>query len=241
MKRPYYLFSSGRLKRQHNTLALERMTGDRQPDDWPGDEALPSAEADGLRAPFPVESVDSLFLFGEIDLNSKLITFLGQQGIPAFFYDYYGNYTATLYPRDNQLSGHLRVRQAEFYLNAKRRLVLARAFVEAALFNIERVIKYYQPRLEGEARTAVQTTLLALTRDREALPKAVDIPTLMAVEGRIRDRYYQLWPLFLGENTSALFPFTGGAGYRCFGGGPGKIPQLYFPLPNANDGPPPTN
>lgn len=55
---------------------------------------------------------------------------------------------------------------------------------------------------------AVQATLLALTRDREALPKSVDIPTLMAVEGRMRDRYYQLWPLFLGPSTSALFPFT---------------------------------
>lgn len=208
MKRPYYLFSSGRLKRQHNTLALEKMTVERQPDDAPDDEALPSGEADGGRTPFPVESVDSLFLFGEVDINTKLITFLGQQGIPAFFYDYYGNYTATLYPRDNLLSGHLRVLQAQFYLNSKKRLVLAQAFVEAALFNIERVIKYYQTRLEGEARAAVQATLQALIRDREALPRTTDIQTLMAVEGRIRDRYYQLWPYFLGETVSAQFPFT---------------------------------
>ena len=208
MKRPYYLFSSGRLKRQHNTLALERMTGERLPDDLPHDEALPSAEADGGRTPFPIESVDSLFLFGEVDINSKLITFLGQQGVPAFFYDYYGNYTATLYPRDSLLSGHLRVQQAQFYLQAKKRLILARAFVEAALFNIERVIKYYQPRLEGEAKTTVQATLQALVRDREALPHTTDIPTLMAVEGRIRDRYYQLWPYFLGASVAAKFPFT---------------------------------
>lgn len=208
MKRPYYLFSSGRLKRQHNTLSLAKMTGDRQPDDLPDDEALPSAEAGGPRSPFPVESVDSLFLFGEIDINSKLITFLGQQGIPAFFYDYYGNYTSTLFPRESQLSGHLRVQQAQFYLSAKKRLLLARAFVEGALFNIERVIKYYQPRLEGKERAAVQTTLAALCRDREALPNTVDIPTLMAVEGRIRDRYYQLWPYFLGEKIAALFPFN---------------------------------
>jgi len=208
MKRPYYLFSNGRLRRQHNTLALERATGERQPDDDPADEGLPSAEPDGGRTPFPVETVDSLYLFGEVDVNSKLVTFLGQNGIPAFFYDYYGHYTATLYPREGQLSGRLRVEQARHYLSPKRRLVLARAFVEAALFNIERVVKYYQPRLTGEAQAAVQTTLADLARDREALPLTTGIPTLMAVEGRIRDRYYRLWPYFLGTDVAARFPFN---------------------------------
>ncbi|WP_338875003.1 type I-B CRISPR-associated endonuclease Cas1b [Spirosoma sp. SC4-14] len=208
MKRPHYLFSSGRLRRQHNTLCLERTTGERLPDDAPDDEGLPSAEADGARSPFPVEAVDSLYLFGEIDINSKLVTFLGQQGIPTFFYDYYGNYTATLFPREGQLSGRLRVDQARHYLSGKRRLVLARAFVEAALFNIERVIKYYQPRLVGEEQAAVQATLVELKKDREALPLTVDIHTLMAVEGRIRDRYYRLWPHFLGPEVAARFPFN---------------------------------
>ena len=208
MKKPYYLFSSGRLRRQHNTLALERTTNERQPDDAPDDDGLPSVEPNGDRIPFPVEACDSLYLFGEVDINSKLITFLGQQGIPAFFYDYYGNYTATLFPRDNQLSGRLHVEQARHYLSPKRRLVLARAFVESALFNIERVIKYYQPRLTGEGQVAVQETLIALVRDRHALPLTTDIPTLMAVEGRIRDRYYQLWPYFLGPSVAEKFPFN---------------------------------
>lgn len=208
MKRPHYLFSSGRLRRQHNTLSLERTTGERLPDDDPTDTGLPSAEPDGVRTPFPVEAVDSLYLFGEIDINTKLVTFLGQQGIPAFFFDYYGYYTATLYPREGQLSGRLRVDQARHYLSPKRRLVLARAFVESALFNIERVIKYYQPRLTGDEQAAVQVTLLDLKKDREALPLTTDIPTLMAVEGRIRDRYYRLWPYFLGPDVSARFPFN---------------------------------
>ncbi|PWJ55959.1 CRISPR-associated protein Cas1 [Dyadobacter jejuensis] len=208
MKRPYYLFSSGRLKRQHNTLALEKTAGERLPDDAPEDEGLPSSHPDGGRTPFPIESVDSLFLFGEIDINSKLITFLGQQGVPAFFFDYYGNYSATLYPRENLLSGRLRVQQAKHYLSPKKRLTLARTFVEAALFNIERVIKYYQPRLVGEAQQETQVTLQALVRDRDALPLTTDIFTLMAVEGRIRDRYYKLWPHFLGKEVASKFPMN---------------------------------
>ncbi|MEZ0606862.1 type I-B CRISPR-associated endonuclease Cas1b [Fibrella sp. WM1] len=208
MKQPYYLFSSGRLRRQHNTLSLVRTNAERQPDDNPDDEGLLSGSLDGKAQPFPVETVDSLYVFGELDLNTKLITFLGQQGIPVFFFDYYGYYTATLYPREAQLSGRVHIEQARHYLSPKRRLLLARAFVEAALFNIERVIKYYQPRLDGEAKLAVQATLADLIRDREALPLTTDILTLMAVEGRIRNRYYQLWPHFLGPDVTARFPFT---------------------------------
>ena len=212
MKKPHYLFSSGRLQRQHNTLMLQRATDDPTPDerdDGPDmtNNGLPSVVADGKKVPFAVETVDSLYVFGEVDINTKLITFLGQQGIPAFFFDYYGYYTATLYPREAQLSGRLHIEQARHYLSPKRRLVLARAFVESALFNIERVIKYYQPRLDGEAKVAVLATLTDLVRDREALPLTTDIPTLMAVEGRIRNRYYQLWPYFLGPDVSARFPF----------------------------------
>ncbi len=207
MKKPYYIFSNGRLCRRHNTLALERTAGERQPDDAPDDEGLPSAPADGERLPFPVESVESLYLFGEIDINSKLVTFLGQNSIPAFFFDYYGHFTAALYPRECQLSGRLQVEQVRHYLSAKRRLLLARAFVEAALFNIERVIKYYLSRLEGKSREELCTALEEMTRDREALLRSADIPTLMSVEGRVRERYYRLWPHFLGE-AAARFPFT---------------------------------
>ncbi len=215
MKKPHYLFSSGRLRRQHNTLCLERATAEPTPDDpnnpdgpESGNDGMPTVEPDGKRVPFAVETVDSLYVFGEVDINTKLISFLGQQGIPAFFYDYYGNYTATLYPREAQLSGRLHIEQARHYLSPKRRLVLARAFVESALFNIERVIKYYQPRLDGDAKLAVQTTLADLVRDRDALPLTTDILTLMAVEGRIRNRYYQLWTYFLGPEVSAKFPFN---------------------------------
>ncbi|SDM79930.1 CRISP-associated protein Cas1, partial [Catalinimonas alkaloidigena] len=167
MKRPYYLFSNGRLKRRHNTLALERASGERAPDDAPEDEGLPSCPPDHPtdRVPFPVEAVESLYLFGEIDLNSKLVTFLGQHGIPAFFYDYYGHFTAALYPRESQLSGRLCVEQVRHYLRGPWRLFLARALVEASLFNIGRVIKYYVPRLSGAAQTAAELALEMMERE----------------------------------------------------------------------------
>ena len=207
MKRPFYLFSSGRLRRKHNTLALEKATTDcRIPDDE-DEEGLPSQEADGPRIPFAVEAVDSLYLFGEIDINSKLVTFLAQQGIPVFFFDYYGNYTATLMPRQPVISGRVRMQQAKHYLAPKKRMVLARAFVYAALYNIERVLKYYIPRLEATAAASLQNTVHLIEEERLRTESCPDIPTLMSCEGRARDAYYQSWPTLLGEAVSAKFPF----------------------------------
>jgi CRISPR-associated protein Cas1 len=207
MKRPFYLFSNGRLRRKHNTLALEKMTIDcRIPDDEDQD-GLPSQEANGPRVPFAVESVDSLYLFGEIDINTKLVTFLAQQGIPLFFFDYYGNYTASLYPRQPVISGRVRMAQARHYLSSKKRLVLAREFVDAALFNIIRVLKYYVPRLPESAGFVLQQSCEQIELERNRIPLCMDIPSLMSAEGRSRDCYYQSWPLLLGDAVAKQFPF----------------------------------
>ena len=212
MKRPYYLFSNGRLKRRHNTLTLVKHTDERVPDDAEADEGLPSGSASGDKpTTFPIEAVDSLFLFGEMDINTKLITFLAQQQVPVFCraadrFDYYGNYTSTLMPRAGQLSGSLHVKQAQHYLNLRKRMVLARSLVEAAIFNISRVVKYYVSRVDDPG--PLSEALAMMDSVRGALDTCPDIATLMSMEGRVRDRYYQLWPTMLGASVAEKFPFT---------------------------------
>lgn len=206
MKRPYYVFSNGRLQRRHNTLALVKRDDERT---WGGaaeDEGVPSGTETGQRSIMPVEQVEALYVFGEVDVNTKLITFLGQQHIPMFFFDYYGNYTASLYPRDYLLSGQLKVQQVRHYLSHKKRLVLARAIVEAALANILRILKYYVPRLPDDAATEVHATVEVLTAQRRRLEMVEDVQELMGVEGHCRERYYRTWPVLLGK-AGAAFPF----------------------------------
>ena len=57
MRRPYYLFSNGRLRRKHNTLYLERADDDRAPGAAPEDTGLHSGELTGEKVPCPVEQV----------------------------------------------------------------------------------------------------------------------------------------------------------------------------------------
>jgi|SRR5690625_55026 len=203
MKRPYYIFSSGRLGRRQNTLLLERKTETQAPS---ADPVAPVAEPKVERLPFPVEQVESLYVFGEVDINTKLITFLAQNAIPVFFFDYYGNYTATLYPREPILSGRLRVEQVRHYLNKKCRLIIARAFVDAAVFNILRVLKYYATRTSGLAEEGILAAIEGIESERSTLADARDVPTLMGAEGRSRDLYYRAWPHILGSEAAA-FPF----------------------------------
>ncbi|MEO0858347.1 MAG: type I-B CRISPR-associated endonuclease Cas1b [Bacteroidota bacterium] len=207
MPRDHYLFSNGRLRRRQNTLWLEKATEDRVPGVALDDTGAPSGTLTGEKAVLPVEAVDALHCFGEIDLNAKLVVFLAQQRIPVHVYDYYGNYAATLYPREYLLSGRLTVAQAEHYLRPARRLRLARAFVGAGLYNIRRVLRYHAKRVGDEA--PVRHALAVVEREAARAPEEAAIPELMAVEGRARDAYYRAWPAMLGPRLAEVFPFDG--------------------------------
>lgn len=208
MKRPYYLFSNGRLRRRQNTLFLERAPAERTPDDDPEDTGEPSGAPTGDKVPFPVEQVEAVYVFGEIDINTKLVTFLAQQSIPVYFFDYYGHFTASLAPREYLHSGRLKVVQAQHYLDERLRMPLARAFVDSASYNILRVIKYYVSRTSGAEADQLRSTGEEIEREREALPDMGNIPELMGLEGRVRSAYYGVWPAILGDGAGAAFPFT---------------------------------
>ena len=207
MPRDHYLFSNGRLRRRQNTLWFEKADEKREPSGAEGGTGEPSGELTGEKAVLPVEAVDALHLFGEVDLNSKLVVFLARQRIPVHVYDYYGNYSATLYPREYLLSGRLTVAQVRHYTSTRKRMVLARAFVAASLFNIRRTLLYHEKRADD--REAVKEGLRVVEREADRLEDEEGVQELMAAEGRARDAYYQTWPALLGPRVGALFPFEG--------------------------------
>lgn len=172
MARPYYLFRSGRLRRHHNTLYLEGPDGDRHA--------------------IPIEDVSQLYLFGETDLNTRLLNFLAQHGVLVHCFNYYGFYTGTFYPREGNVSGELLVRQVEHYLDGERRLRLARRFVEGALYHMRRNLLYYKNRGKGvgEALGVVEEAL-------ERLGRCGEVAALMREEGKAREAYYRSFNAFL--------------------------------------------
>jgi CRISPR-associated protein Cas1 len=204
MPQPYYIFSNGRLRRQQNTLFLERADESRTPGDDLSDDGMPTSQAGGKRAVIPVEQAEAIYCFGEVDINSKLVTFLAQQQVPVFFFDYYGNYTATLAPREYLHSGRLHLSQASHCLRRAARLRLAKAFVDAAIFNIQRVLKYYHERLDDDGTVTIARTLEVASAAMKQAAEATDIASLMGSEGGARQAYYETWDTILGSDSPFL-------------------------------------
>lgn len=201
MKRPYYIFSAGRIRRQQNTLffekAAEESTGDTEPDQSLDEEVLVDNldfeaernERDQVqKRVIPVEDIESLYCFGEMTLNSKLINFFSQQHIPMHFFNYYGFYTSSLIPRDYLVSGDVLVKQAAFYLDLNKRMDLAREFVHGAVDNILNNLNYYSNR--GKALSDI---INQIQEEKSRISSAFNITNLMTTEGRIRGLYYSAW------------------------------------------------
>ncbi len=181
MARSYYIFRSGRLRRRQNTLYLEQ-----------------EGENDEIqRKPIPIEDVRDIFVFGELDMNTKVLNFLAQNEVVVHLFNYYGFYTGSFYPREGNVSGHLLVRQVEHYLDPQKRLTIAREFVSGALYHIRRNLAYYQNRGKklNEALAIVEDEL-------SMLDKRTDISALMSSEGRVREAYYAAFNEILDLETS---------------------------------------
>lgn len=171
--RDYYIFKSGRLRRHENTVEFETAEGKKS---------------------LPLNDIYCIHLFGEIDLNTKLIVFLNQNGIPLHFYNYYGYYSGSFYPREKLLSGFLIVKQVEHYIDPSKRLTIAKEFVDTAIHNLLANLEHYKK----TGKDVIQ--FIDKIKDEHAgIEKVSSISELMGIEGRSRDIYYSSFGSFLRE------------------------------------------
>jgi CRISPR-associated protein Cas1 len=180
MKQPFYLFNPGRLSRRDNTLKFT-------PVDEAGNEGTPRF--------LPIEQIGDLYVFGSLDANSALYNLLGQEGIAVHFFNYYEHYTGSFMPREYLLAGKVQVEQTRHYLSSAKRMVVARQLVAGAAGNMLRVVRYYDNR---DPTKQLGTALSAIERWIEAVPTAADIPTLMGLEGNMRQTYYGTFDAIVG-------------------------------------------
>ena len=115
MNRNYYIFKSGTLQRKDNSIRV--------------------VTEDKIKKDIPCETVSDLYVFGEINLNTKLLNFLAQKEILLHVFNYYGFYSGSFSPRDKNVSGFLLVKQVGHYSEYEKRLMLAKKFIDAASYN----------------------------------------------------------------------------------------------------------
>ncbi|MGC9177305.1 MAG: type I-B CRISPR-associated endonuclease Cas1b, partial [Conexivisphaera sp.] len=175
MRRKLFLLSSGRLERESNTIAF-----------------VPTSGED--RKFVPIKGISSIYAFGELDLNKRVLELLAKEGIPLHLFNYYGHYVGSFLPRRHYNAGIVTLRQSEHYLDPGKRLYLARQFVVGSLRNLEAFLRYYGSRgieLEEDIRT--------ISRLRESAAAAGDVEELMGIEGNAREVYYGAWNSALPE------------------------------------------
>lgn len=177
MKQSYYLYKSGRLQRKDNTLEI--------------------IYKDNTKRSLPVERVDDIYIMTELDFNTSLLNFLSSFGINIHFFNYYGFYTGTYYPKEALVSGKLLIKQVEHYKDKNKRLEIAKSFIESASYNIYRNLTYYNNR--GKDLNSYMKEIEFL---RKQIKLCKNVQELMGIEGNIRKVYYDSWNTIINQNIA---------------------------------------
>lgn len=167
----YYIFSSGELKRKDNNIYFN-------------DKAL------------KIEMTSDIYLFGEVTLNTKCLNFLGQNKKAVHFFNYYGFYTGSFYPKETNVSGKLLVKQVEYFQDREKRVELAREIIKSASDNIFRNLRYYNGRGKD-----LKNEMQIIKNYQFELNKAQDVSEIMGIEGNIRKVYYSTWSKIINQQV----------------------------------------
>ncbi len=167
MKENFYITKHGKLVRKENTIYFIDM--------------------DGEKHLLPLNKISSIYAYGRVTLTSGVISYFAKNKIPVHFFNKYGFYTSSFYPREKYVSGLVAVKQAEHYLDNNKRMNLAKKFIDGAAGNIIRNLsrwKIDRGKID-EYRAKIETTR--------------NVQELMEVEGKIRETYYALVDSILPE------------------------------------------
>ncbi len=122
MKKTFYLYKSGTLKRQDSSLVLEK-----------------NENIDYI----PIEQLDMIICFSEINLNKRVLSLLNKYQVGILFFNFYGNYIGRYIPKEYK-DGKVLVQQVHAYENPEMRLYIAKSIVLASIKNMLAVVKYYR-------------------------------------------------------------------------------------------------
>lgn len=122
MKNPLYITSHGILLRKDNTLFFVK---------------------EDIKQQIPIHAISEINCHGKVTVKSGAASFLMKEGIVVNFFNKYGFYEGSLYPKIKLNSGLVVVKQSEHYLNHDKRIYIANEFVEGIKHNVLKTLKYY--------------------------------------------------------------------------------------------------
>ena len=169
-----YIFSMGSLKRKDNSIAFKNEKG------W---------------FYIPIEDTRELYCMNEVSFNTKFLDFIAKAGICVHFFNYYGNYSGTFYPKKQLISGNLTIKQSQAFLN--HREIIAKEIVQGIANNIHEILYHYYRHGKSELKIYLDWLRNSVVK---LLEKVEDIKQILFVEGQIWLRFYDSFHYFLPKD-----------------------------------------
>lgn len=170
----HHVFADGELSRNQGTLRIDTL--------------------DGETKYLPVESIDTLYLHGQIDFNTRSLGLLNDHGVPVHVFGWNDYYRGSYLPKREQVSGSTVVEQVRAYDDRERRLSIAHDVIAASIHNMRANIQYYDGR-RGDFGSAVDR----LEEQKKRVRETTDIDELRGTEATARKVYYQCFDRILRD------------------------------------------
>ncbi len=156
----------------------------------------PVSEDNEIEKPrfLPIETVGELYIFGSLDTNSALYNFLGKNNVAVHFFDYYEHYTGSFMPKEYLLAGKMQIEQTKAYISTKKRILIAKEFINGAVANMLKNLQYYQRRGKDCSEHIDRINNL-----KGNIENTTEISMLMGIEGNIRISYYAAFETILND------------------------------------------
>ncbi|MEI7604557.1 MAG: type I-B CRISPR-associated endonuclease Cas1b [bacterium] len=171
MRKNLYINQSGTLSRKDNTLLFENIN---------------------IKKTIPIIGIENIYLLGETTINSKLLSYLSENKITCHFFNYYGYYTGSFYPKESYMSGKLFVKQVEHYTDNIKRLIIARKIVNGIAENLAYILTHYYK--HGDLSSSIITSI---KKSAQKLEYTETIFEILRVEGEIWEKFYSTFNHFL--------------------------------------------
>jgi CRISPR-associated protein Cas1 len=168
-----YITQSGTLSRKDNTLFFEN---------------------EKIKKIIPIVGIEQIYCLWEVNINSKLLQYLTENKIAIHFFNYYGYYTGSYYPKESYVSWKLLIKQVEHYTDLEKRLKIAKSFVFGIGKNQIYLLKHYYKHWKS-----VKRYLQAIENNLKDLEKANTPNQVLMIEWTSWDLFYNSFKHFLPE------------------------------------------
>ncbi len=170
-----FLFSNCTIIRKDNNLYLKK--------------------EDETKRPFPIKTVEMIYCIGRVNIDSYALSFLFNQNILIYFFDFNGRFSGNGFPESPQQvnkSGFVLLQQLRAFDDDKHRLYIAKQITVGHLKNC----------YENVNKVMNKDILLKSLNDLE---NTKTIKEIMGVEGNFKREYYQCWNLVIKNQKSFKF------------------------------------